>query len=879
MTLIDDDAGLILDFGTRWSHTVQVRETDTVQHRFTVSLRTSRYSKPDGNPLQRFTIPLEVTYRNGAGQEDHTAIPASVTFGVGESVTDFFMRAIPDRKKETGEGLRLDFGPLPAGLSKGTWGPYETIELLDEYLPDLTVRFGAEAYTAREGAAAAQVSIHLSEPVDVEPLDVRLSVQPGGGATGDDYSGIPSVVTFAVGEQTKTIMVTATDDSDDDDGESVSLSFVNAPNDRLITGNGPVTATVALEDNDGPAAVEVSFEAATYTATEGGTNATVSVELDKAPGRTVTVPLTQVRAGGATPADYSAIPANVAFGPNETSTTVTVIAVDDSDPDGGESVRIGFGELPQGVLAGRPAATVVTLADGTEQTFVVSFGTHPTFRVQAREGNVGKRIVVYLSNDRWGSAGNAEPRRPVTIPLVVTYLGTATEADHTAIPASVTFEVGSGRAGFDMRAIPDGQAETGEGLRLDFGPLPPGVTKGRWGYETIEFVDEAPVPAGLWVSGWMLTMGYSLALDGGSTPSGRDFVVLAGAPGAESVVPVTSASVDGDAVLLALARPVAADETVTLTYLPAAMHPIRNAAGVAVAPLADEPVRNETGAPGLLSEAGLAAGIAMRAPPRVAQGGAGRKRLDLSWRNLTDVSALAGLTGVRELDLSDNAITDLSPLAGLTGLRALDLSGNRIEDISMLAGLTALERLDLSGNRIKDISTLAGLSGLEVLDLSGNRVEELWPLVGLTALERLNLSDNQVEELSPLEGLGSLQVLLLDGNRVAEILGLLPLAGLANLGLSDNRIADIGLLGELGQLRRLDLSGNAVADVSALGEVSGLLWLRLPGNPVSDVAPLGQLENLRWLWLDSARVAGMEALALHARRGAAPLWIERVPAQ
>ena len=878
VTLIDDDAGLILSFGTRWSHTVKVRESDTVWHRFTVDLRTHKAGPLDGNPQQAFTIPLVVTHRNGATPEDYTALPANVKFEVGQSTTFFRMRAIPDDRREPGEGLRLDFGPLPPGLSKSSWGPYETIEFVDQDLPRVTALFGAESYTATEGGAAARVSIHLSEPVDVEPLDVRLSVQPGGGATTDDYS-VPTVVRFAVGEQTKTIMVTATDDSDDDDGESVTLSFVEDPNDRVVTGVGSGRTTVALEDNDGPAAVEVSFGAATYTATEGGADATVSVELDKAPGRTVTVPLTQVRAGGATPADYSAIPANVAFGPNETSKTVTVIAVDDSDPDGGESVRIGFGALPDGVLAGRPAATVVTLADGTEQTFVVSFGTSPTFHVQAREGNVGKRLVVYLSNDPWGSAGNAEPRRPVTIPLVVTYRGGATGADHTPIPASVTFEVGSGRAGFNVRALPDGQAETGEGLRLDFGPLPPGVTKGRWGYETIDFVDEAPVPAGLSVSGWMLTMGYSLALDGGSTPSGRDFVVLAGAPGAESVVPVTSASVDGDAVLLALARPVAADETVTLTYLPAAMHPIRNAAGVAVAPLADEPVRNETGAPGRLSEAGLAARIAMRAPPRVAQWGAGRKRLDLSWRNLTDVSALAGLTGVSELDLSDNAITDLSPLAGLTELRALDLSGNRIEDISMLAGLTALERLGLSGNRIRDISTLAGLSGLEVLDLSGNRVEELWPLVGLTALERLDLSDNRVEELSPLEGLGSLQVLLLDGNRVAEILGLLPLAGLENLGLSENQIEDIGLLGELGQLRRLDLSGNAVADVTALGDVSGLIWLRLPGNPVSDVASLGRLEMLRWLWLDSARVAGVEALAPHARRGAAPLWIERVPAQ
>ena len=390
VTLIDNDSGLLLSFGTERHTTVKVRESDTVWHRFTLTLRTHRAGPTDGSPPRPVTIPLLVTHTGGAMPEDYEGLPTSVTFAARESTTSFSMRAIPDRTKETGEGLRLDFGALPAGIIRSHWGPYETIEFLDEYLPDLTVRFGAEAYTAREGGAAARVSIQLSEPVDVEPLDVRLSVRHGGGATGDDYSGIPSVVTFAVGEQTKTIVVEATDDSDDDDGESVSLSFVNAPNDRLITGNGPSTATVALQDNDGPAAVEVSFAAATYTATEGGTNATVSVELDKAPGRTVTVPLTEVRAGGATPADYSAIPGSVAFGPNETSKTVTVIATDDLESDGGESVRIGFGELPQGVLAGRPAATVVTLADGTEQTFVVSFGTHPTVRVQAREGNSGQ---------------------------------------------------------------------------------------------------------------------------------------------------------------------------------------------------------------------------------------------------------------------------------------------------------------------------------------------------------------------------------------------------------------------------------------------------------------------------------------------------------
>ncbi len=919
VTLEDnDDADLLLNFGTERHTTVQVLESDTVWHRFTLSLSTRSWGPPNGNPQQPVTIPLVVTHRGGTTTEDYEGIPSSVTFAVGESVTSFSMRAIPDGKREPGEGLRLDFGRLPAGVRKGTWGPYETIEFVDQVLPGYTVLFGAEAYTATEGGAPARVSIHLSEPVEIEPLVVRLVVTHVG-ATAADYTGIPKSVRFRVGEQTQTITVKATDDTDDDDGESVTLSLVNDPNGRVTTGNGPNSATVALEDNDGAARVTVSFGAVTYTATEGGDDATVRVELDAAPGRSVTVPLTKAHLGNATAADYSGIPMNVTFAANQTSRTFAVMATAGDGSDGGESVSIGFGTLPEGVFAGSPAATTVTLADGTEQRLVVDFGSSRGHTVQVREGARRLRLNVLL---------DSSPRRPVTIPLVVTHLGGATEADYAAIPESVTFAAGQTSAHYYVRALPDEEDETGEGLRLDFGPLPPGVRKGTWGpYETIAFVD-AGQTANLSVAGPVLTLDYPWALDGGSTPSPRDFVVSVEAPGGEkAMAPVAAVAVRGSDVFLQLARPVAPDDTVTLSYLADAMHPIRDEAGSPAAPLTDAPVRNQTPASGLGPEAGLPVQAAIPAPMEAlleaAPDGAGSERLDLSSRNLTDLSALAGLTGLRELDLRHNAVEDLWPLAGLTGLRVLHLSGNRIADLSPLAGLTGLEQLSLAGNRIEDLAPLTGLAGLRALDLSGNRIEDfwplaglaalerlnladnrvadlatlaqltglreldlsgnrieaIWPLAGLAALERLNLSDNRIEDLWPLAGLSDLQVLLLDRNRVSDLVALSQLPGLANLGLSGNRIVDIGLLSKIGRLRRLDLSGNAVANVSALGDVSGLVWLRLPGNPVSDVAPLGRLEKLRWLWLDSGTAAGMEALSSPASHGAAQLWIERTPAQ
>ncbi len=471
---------LVVNFGTHTDATVRVRESGT-PHRLMLLL-----SREAPHPL---TIPLVVTHVGGATAADYTGLPASVTFATGKRAAGFDIRAIPDQARELGEGLRLDFGALPSGVRQGTWGLYETIEFRDER-SERTVRFGAEAYAAVEGGAAAAVSIHLDAPVAFEPLEVGLRLEYGGGATAADHGSIPTVVPFGVGERTQTIMVSATDDAIDDDGESVSLSFVQDPG-RVITGKGSVTTTVALGDDDGLGAVTVSFGAPTYTATEGGAAATVRVELNAAPGRAVTAPLTTVHNGGATAADYSGVPANVAFGANQTAQTFTVTATSDAGADGGESLSIGFGTLPAGVFAGRPAAAVVALSDGTEQEFLVNFGTAAdAYDIEVPEGDQVHRFSVYLGTDRLQAIWNGRPQRPVTIPLVVTHTGGATEADYAPIPASVTFAAGEGRAGFDVRALFDQEVETGEGLRIDFGPLPPGVTKDTWGpYETIAFVD------------------------------------------------------------------------------------------------------------------------------------------------------------------------------------------------------------------------------------------------------------------------------------------------------------------------------------------------------------------------------------------------------
>ena len=325
------------------------------------------------------------------------------------------------------------------------------------------------------------------------------------------------------------------------------------------------------------------------------------------------------------------------------------------------------------------------------------------------------------------------------------------------------------------------------------------------------------------VVGDLLTLRYADALDAGSTPGPKDWVVRAATETGSRALAVTGVSVLGAEVALRLSPPAVAGESVAVSYLRWAMHPLLGPEGAEAAPLTEQPVRNETPASAPVE------------PPPV------------------PVDPAAGLAD--------------GPTAGTPAPFGPWLSALLAERRA-----ASLTRLDLPDRGLTDVSALAGLTGLEVLDLHGNALADVWPLAGLVNLRRLDLSANRIEDVSALAGLAELEVLLLDGNRIEEVLPLALLPRLARLDLSDNRVADAALLAELRSLARLDLSGNRIADVSPLGDLSRLVWLDLTGNPVSDAAPLGRLTALRWLWLD-ADAPGLWAQAPLAER-AAPVRID-----
>ena len=138
------------------------------------------------------------------------------------------------------------------------------------------VSFGAAAYGAAEGGPAATVTVVL----DKDPhrsVVILLTATPGGGANTGDYTVAPIAVVFNAGETSKDVTVTARDDSVDDDGESVELSFGRLPDG--VSEGATASAVVQITDNDGNGIV---LTPTSLTVAEGGSS-TYTVALDSPP--------------------------------------------------------------------------------------------------------------------------------------------------------------------------------------------------------------------------------------------------------------------------------------------------------------------------------------------------------------------------------------------------------------------------------------------------------------------------------------------------------------------------------------------------------------------------------------------------------------------
>ena len=538
-TVDDDGESILLGFGTlpggitattgqAAATTVSIRDDDDPQ--VTVSFGASTYTAAEGgtatvtvtlsaDPERTVAIPVTKTDQGGASAADYSGVPATVTFDTGDTSQPITFAATQDTEDDDGESVLLAFGALPTGVTAGATDE-TTVSIRDDDDPQVTVSFGASTYTAAEGGTAT-VTVTLSADPE-RTVEVPITTTNQGGATSADFSLSATNVTFNSGDTSKTVVFTATQDTEDDDGESVRLAF-GATLPAGVSEVSPSETTVSITDDDDPG-VTVSFGAATYTAAEGGT-ATVTVTLSADPERTVAIPVTKTNQGGASAADYSGVPATVTFDTGDTSQPITFAATQDTEDDDGESVLLAFGALPTGVTAGATDETTVSIRDDDDPQVTVSFGAST---YTAAEGGTAT-VTVTLS---------ADPERTVEVPITTTNQGGATSADFSLSATNVTFNSGDTSKTVVFTATQDTEDDDGESVRLAFGAtLPAGVSEVSPSETTVSITDDDD--PGVTVSFGAAT--YTAAEGGTATVT----VTLSADPERTVAIPVTKTNQGG----------------------------------------------------------------------------------------------------------------------------------------------------------------------------------------------------------------------------------------------------------------------------------------------------------------------------------------------
>ena len=496
----DDDESVLLGFGTLPTGVsagtpseATVNITDDDVPTVTVRYEQSIYTVAEGSsvvikvilsadPERSVTVPISRTNQGGASNGDYSGVGAntSVTFNSGDTEESITFVATDDSVDDDDESVLLGFGTLPAGVSAGSPAT-ATVNITDNDVPAVTVRYEQSSYTVGEGSSVVVKVILSADPE--RSVTVPISRTNQGGASNGDYSGVGAntSVTFNSGDTEESITFAATDDSVDDDDESVLLGFGTLP--AGVSAGSPATATVNITDNDVPA-VTVRYEQSSYTVGEGS-SVVVKVILSADPERSVTVPISRTNQGGASNGDYSGVGANtsVTFNSGDTEESITFAATDDSVDDDDESVLLGFGTLPTGVSAGTPSEATVNITDDDVPTVTVRY--EQSIYTVAEGSSVVIKVIL-----------SADPERSVTVPISRTNQGGASNGDYSGVGAntSVTFNSGDTEESITFAATDDSVDDDDESVLLGFGTLPAGVSAGSPATATVNITDD-DVPA------------------------------------------------------------------------------------------------------------------------------------------------------------------------------------------------------------------------------------------------------------------------------------------------------------------------------------------------------------------------------------------------
>ncbi len=226
----------------------------------------------------------------------------------------------------------------------------------------------------------ATFTISLSAPnPDPTPVTVDYTPASGTATAGSDFDPNGGTVSFAQGEQTKTISIIVFPDTQPEGDEDFFVNLSNPQGATIADGQGQATIV-----DDDPGGV-FGFSQATYTVNEGDGTAIITVQRTGSLIGTVTVNYSTSNFTAIATEDFGTAAGTLTFGPGETSKTFEVPILEDTITESTETFGLQLSGATNGatINGSRQFATVMIIDNEAASDFLAVTNSNKLLRFRS----------------------------------------------------------------------------------------------------------------------------------------------------------------------------------------------------------------------------------------------------------------------------------------------------------------------------------------------------------------------------------------------------------------------------------------------------------------------------------------------------------------
>jgi hypothetical protein len=338
--------------------------------------------------------------------------------------------------------------------------------------PATSVSLSVDSATIAEAAGVATVTATLS---GTHTQEVTVDLGFGGTAADPaDYTVSGSQIVIPVGATSGSITITANQDADDEPDETVIVD-ISSVTGASESGVQQVTTTI-LDDDEAVPVPDVTLTVDNAAIPEEAGVAMFTATLSEVTTVAVTIDLSILGTADAT--DFSASGTQIVVPPGDTTGSITVTAVQDTDDEPDETVIVDITNVVGGTEAGTQQQTT-TITDDDEPPV-------PDVTLSVDNASIAEAGGVAIFTATLTEATT------ISVTVSLQFTGTAASGDYTVAEDHIRVPPGATTGSLAVTAVDDTEDESDETVIVDISAVAGGNESGTQQQTTTITDDDDP---------------------------------------------------------------------------------------------------------------------------------------------------------------------------------------------------------------------------------------------------------------------------------------------------------------------------------------------------------------------------------------------------